>query len=78
MPVIGFLSAALPQSYAHIVTAFRQGLKELGYVDGQNIAIEYRWAQNEMDRLPALAAELVNHRVTVIRSEEHTSELQSR
>ena len=66
MPVIGFLSAALPQSYAHIVTAFQQGLKETGYVDGQNIAIQYRWAENEMDRLPALAAELVNRRVTVI------------
>jgi putative tryptophan/tyrosine transport system substrate-binding protein len=66
MPVIGFLSAALPQSYAHIVTAFQQGLKEIGYVDGQNIAIEYRWAQNEMNRLPVLATELVNRQVTVI------------
>jgi putative ABC transport system substrate-binding protein len=66
MPVVGFLSGALPQSYAHIVTAFRQGLNEIGYVEGQNIAIEYRWAHNEMDRLPALAAELVNRRVTVI------------
>jgi putative tryptophan/tyrosine transport system substrate-binding protein len=44
IPVIGFLSGALPQSYAHIVTAFRQGLNEIGYVEGQNIAIEYRWA----------------------------------
>ena len=66
MPVIGFLSAALPQSYAHIVSAFQQGLKEIGYVDGQNIAIEYRWAQNEMNRLPVLATELVNRQVTVI------------
>jgi putative ABC transport system substrate-binding protein len=65
-PVIGFLSAALPQSYAHIVTAFRQGLTEIGYIEGQNIAIEYRWAENEIDRLPALAAELVNRRVAVI------------
>jgi putative ABC transport system substrate-binding protein len=66
MPLIGFLSAALPQPYAHIVTAFQQGLKEIGYVDGQNIAIEYRWAQNEMNRLPVLATELVNRQVTVI------------
>jgi putative ABC transport system substrate-binding protein len=66
MPVIGFLSAALPQSYAHIVEAFRQGLKEAGFVEGQNVAIEYRWAQNEMDRLPALAAELVDHKVALI------------
>jgi len=67
MPVVGFPSAAaLPQSYAHIVTAFRQGLKEIGYVEGQNIAIEYQSAQSEMDRLPALAAELINRRVTVI------------
>jgi putative ABC transport system substrate-binding protein len=64
--LIGFLSAALPQPYAHIVTAFQQGLKEIGYVDGQNIAIEYRWAQNEMNRLPVLATELVNRQVTVI------------
>jgi putative ABC transport system substrate-binding protein len=66
MPVIGFLGAASPQSYAHVVTAFRQGLKENGYDEGRNVALEYRWAQNEMDRLPALAAELVNRRVSVI------------
>jgi putative tryptophan/tyrosine transport system substrate-binding protein len=66
MPVIGFLSAAVPQSYAHIIAAFRQGLKEVGYVEGQNIAIEYRWAQNEIDRLPALAAELVGRQVALI------------
>ena len=66
MPVIGFLSGASPQSYAHVVAAFRQGLKEVGYVEAQNIAIEYRWAQNETDRLPALAAELVRRQVAVI------------
>ena len=56
MPVVGFLGAARPQLYAHVVTAFRQSLKEVGYIEGQNIVIEYRWAQDEMDRLPALAA----------------------
>ena len=66
IPVIGFLSGASPQSYAHVVAAFRQGLKEVGYVEAQNIAIEYRWAQNETDRLPALAAELVRRQVAVI------------
>jgi putative ABC transport system substrate-binding protein len=66
IPVIGFLGAASPQSYAHVVTAFRQGLKEVGYVEGENIAIEWRWAQDEMDRLPALATELVSRQVAVI------------
>ena len=66
MPVVGFLSSTSPQLYGHVVAAFRQGLKEAGYVEGQNVAIEYRWAENETARLPALAAELVNRRVTVI------------
>jgi putative ABC transport system substrate-binding protein len=67
MPVIGFLS---PQSadddYKYYTVAFLQGLKEAGYVEGQNIAIEYRWAENQADRLPALAADLVRRRVAVI------------
>jgi putative tryptophan/tyrosine transport system substrate-binding protein len=66
MPVIGFLSGAWPHSSTHVVTAFRQGLEAAGYVEGQNVAIQFRWAQNEMGRLPALAAELVSRRVAVI------------
>jgi DNA invertase Pin-like site-specific DNA recombinase len=66
MPVIGFLSSAAPQSYAHVVAAFRQGLKEVGYVEGQNITTESLWADGQYDRLPMLAAELVRRQVAVI------------
>jgi putative ABC transport system substrate-binding protein len=66
VPLIGFLNGASPEGYVPYVTAFRQGLKEVGYVDGQNVAIEYRWAEGQYDRLPALAADLVRRQVVVI------------
>ena len=59
VPVVGFLRAASPDTLADRLRAFRQGLKEAGFIEGENVAIEYRWAENQFDRLPALAAELV-------------------
>jgi putative ABC transport system substrate-binding protein len=66
MPVIGFLSGRSPAESAYAVKVFHQGLKEGGYVEGQNAAIEYRWAEGHYDRLPALAADLVGRQVAVI------------
>jgi putative ABC transport system substrate-binding protein len=65
-PVVGFLNSASLDGYAAMADAFRQGLKETGYVDGRNVAIEYRWAENRYERLPGLAADLVSRRVTAI------------
>jgi putative ABC transport system substrate-binding protein len=64
--VVGFLNSASAEGYAAMADAFEKGLKEAGYADGQNVAIEYRWADNQYERLPALAADLVNRRVSVI------------
>ena len=66
MPAVGFLNSASADGYASMAAAFRMGLKEAGYADGQNVTIEYRWADNQYERLPALAVDLVNRQVKLI------------
>ena len=66
MPVIGFLSSRSPGESAGVIAAFRQGLREVGFVEGENLAIAFRWAEGHYDRLPALAAELVGLRVALL------------
>jgi putative ABC transport system substrate-binding protein len=66
MPVIGFLSARSPEESAHLIAAFRQGLAEGGFIEGQNVAIEFRWARGQYDLLPSLAADLVSRQVNVL------------
>jgi putative ABC transport system substrate-binding protein len=66
MPVIGYLSSRSPSESAHVVTAFRRGLRELGFIEGENMVVAFRWAEGRYDRLPTLADDLVNSRVAVI------------
>src|SRR5919201_199431 len=66
VPVVGFLNSATAATYAPFSAAFRRGLNEAGYVEDQNVAIEYRWAENHSNRLPAMAVDLIQRQVTVI------------
>jgi len=75
MPVVGFLSVNSPAEWVPFATAFRAGLKEAGYTEGQNVAVEYRWVEDHIERLPAQAAELVDRRVAVIVGAGHDAAL---
>jgi putative ABC transport system substrate-binding protein len=66
MPVIGFMSSRTPEDSVHLLEAFRRGLKEGGFAEGQNVAIEFRWAHGDYNKLPELAADLVSRRVNVL------------
>jgi putative tryptophan/tyrosine transport system substrate-binding protein len=78
MPVIGFLSSTSRDASTNLLAAFRQGLSEIGFIEGQNVAIEYRWADGRYDRLPALATELVRRPVAVIVSSAPPAALAAR
>ena len=78
IPVIGFLNSTSLDGYRPMLNAFRQGLQLSGYVEGRNVAIEYRWAEGRNDRLPAMAAELVRRQVTVIVAMDTASVLAAR
>ena len=66
MPMIGYLHSGSPAPFAHLIAEFREALRESGYIEGQNVAIEYRWANGQYDRLPELASDLVKRQVAVI------------
>src|SRR5215475_243505 len=66
IPIVGFMSARSPEDSTHLVAAFRRGLGEAGFFEGQNVALEFRWARGQYDRLPALAAELAGRGVAVL------------
>ena len=78
MPVVGFLNSGSPGAFEHFVIAFRQGLGEAGYVEHRNVGIEYRWAQGQVDRLPAFAADLVRLQVSVIATSGRTAAVAAR
>ena len=66
MPVVAFLNSSSPDGYVPMVAAFRQGLKEAGYLEGQNVAVEYRWAEGKYDQVPEIALELIGRQAAVI------------